>query len=156
MEDSYASGGHSPKPNTGTQTDKCVGGGQGQGSRFAVKHVVAMTMILCFLSLAFLVSLHACGAHSSQEVSVKICLAFCLQEIKGSGVCSLYLLLISCPFALSGLTLSSLTLSQVSWPRPRISPPQPGEGKTAPISSLEAHPGEQRGLSLDSWQPPWL
>ena len=64
------------------------------------------------------VSLHACRALHSQDVLVKICLAFCLQGVTGSRAQPLRPLPVSGPFP-----LRVFALSEASEPRPSISPP---------------------------------
>lgn len=94
-----------------------------------------------FLSLAFL-SLSMRAGPITPRMFVKICLAFCLQGVQGSRVCSLCHLPIYCPF-LSAPSPSARRRG----PGPPIScpSPNPGEEKTVPTSSSWL-PGEQQSL----------
>ena len=69
------------------------------------------------------VLLHACRALHSQDVLVKICLAFCFQGVTGSRAQSLWPLPVGGPFPLCVFALSEASESRPSTSPPRARPP---------------------------------
>lgn len=97
------------------------------------EQMVATTMIPPPSESGLLVSLHACRARHSQDVFVKICLAFCLQGVQGSRARPLRPLPVGSRFPLG-------VLASARHQGPGAPPPHPGLGprgeKTAPTSSF--------------------
>ena len=159
-EDSHTSGGHSPEPNIGTQSDTHVGVDR------SMRQKICNETDGCydrdpFLSLAFLSLSMPAGPITPRMCLSRSAWLSASMESRVPG------------HVPSASSLSAAPSSQLPHPQQGVVaqapylPPQPKPRQReasahllllAPrrAAELEAHPGEQRRLSLESCQPPWF